>query len=129
MCLLGAAGYLLPTLAGCATAKSSVYKTPINGNTISVPLSLFESANLQIVRPAGWYYDIAVHKQEDGSYTALLMKCTHMDNQLTITGSGFNCSLHGSVFNKDGAVQKGPAERALQHYQTSIQSNQLIITI
>lgn len=129
LCLLGAAGYLLPTLSSCATSKSSVYKTALNGNNITIPLSLFDQTNIQIVRPTGWFYDIAVHKKEDGTFAALLMKCTHMDNQLVLTGSGFSCSLHGSTFSKEGVVQKGPAEHPLQHYTTTIQANQLIITI
>lgn len=129
LCLLGAAGYLLPTLTSCATSKTSVYKATITGNTIAIPLSLFDTSNLQIVRPKGWMYDLAVHKKEDGSFDALLMKCTHMDNQLNVTGSGFSCSLHGSTFDKQGNVQKGPAEHPLQQYQTKIETNQIIITV
>ena len=94
-----------------------------------MPLSLFEEGNLKFVRIKHWFYDIAVHKEEDQAYTAILMKCTHMDNQLNITGDGFRCSLHGSEFGKQGEVIKGPAERALKTYETTIVNENLVIKI
>jgi len=102
-CLLGAAGFLLPQLAGCSPALP-VYKTPVKNSRLELPLTLFEKSSLQLVRPEGWYYDIAVQKQENG-YTALLMKCTHQDNQLSAGSGGFDCSLHGSRFDKAGIVR------------------------
>jgi len=94
-----------------------------------VPLNLFEKNALQIVRPAGWYYDVAVQKNDDNSYTALLLQCTHQENQLTVTGTGYHCSLHGSDFDKQGNVRKGPAEQSLHHFETSVDNNVLNIHI
>jgi len=94
-----------------------------------MPANLFDKTATQIVRPAGWYYDIAVEKTADNTYKALLMQCTHQDNQLTLTGTGFNCSLHGSQFDKDGKVKKGPAEDALTQYKAYINNGQLIIEV
>jgi len=88
-----------------------------------VPLNLFEKSSLQIVRPAGWYYDVAVQKNADNLYTALLLQCTHQQNQLTPTGTGYHCSLHGSDFDKQGNVRKGPAEEPLHHFKTSVNNN------
>lgn len=130
LCLLGVAGLALPQmLSSCNTTKSSVYKTAIDKNKVSIPLALFAESTVQLVRPEGWYYDIAVEKHEDGTYAALLMKCTHMDNQLDVSSSGFSCSMHGSLFDKDGQVKKGPAERPLKHYRTETQEGNLIIYI
>lgn len=127
-CLLGAAGFMLPQLIGCSPAMA-VYKTTVKNNQVEMPLTLFEKSNLQFVRPAGWYYDIAVQKKEDNTYAAILMKCTHQENQLTKTGNGFQCSLHGSQFDATGKVRKGPAEKPLKTYTTSIEQNNLIISI
>jgi Rieske Fe-S protein len=127
-CLLGAAGMLLPMLDSCGTVqKTTVFKTEAKGNMIEVPLSLFEKGNTQFVRAKGQYYDIAVQQHEDKSYTALLMRCTHMDNQLTATGGGYHCNLHGSEFDKDGNVKKGPAEHPLLHYTVTVEKDNLII--
>jgi len=130
VCVLGAAGFVLPQLTGCGTTtKLSVYKTSVVNKQIQVPVTMFDANALQIVRPAGWYYDIAVEKSADNTYRALLMQCTHQDNQLTATGTGFSCSLHGSQFDKAGNVRKGPAEDPLTQYKTSISNGQLIIEV
>ena len=128
VCLLGAAGYSILQLESCAST-SSVYKTAITDGNLNVPLTLFDKSALQIVRPNGWYYDVAVQKNTDDSYTALLLQCTHQENQLRPTGNGYHCSLHGSDFDKQGNVKKGPAEKSLQHFETSVNNNTLNIHI
>jgi Rieske Fe-S protein len=128
ICLLGAAGFSLTQLVSCSPT-SSVYKTTITNGNLNVPLNLFDKSALQIVRPAGWYYDVAVQKNSDNSYTALLLQCTHQENQLTPTGTGYHCSLHGSDFDKQGNVRKGPAEQPLHHFETSVNDNMLNIHI
>lgn len=127
LCLLGAAGYLMPRLAGCSPAAFQVTKVPVVNNTVSVPVALFAQSPLQIVRPTGTYYDIAVRKKEDGSYHALLLQCTHQENQLHMAGNSYVCNEHGSTFDQEGKVTKGPAEEALTQYTTSINQDALII--
>jgi len=127
-CLLTAAGVALPSLTATAGTKRKVYKTELNDNKqAEIPLALFAESSLQIVRIKHSYYDIAVHKEEDGSYKAMLMKCTHMDNQLNITDSGFLCSQHGSEYDTKGIVTKGPAETPLFIYETNINETTLFI--
>lgn len=128
-CLLIAAGYFLPKLSSCTPAKFATFKTEVINKQIIVPLSAFANANMQLVQPKGWYYNIAVQKKNDNSFSALLLQCTHQENQLTPTSDGFNCSLHGSDFDKNGNVRKGPAEQHLQEYKTSVIDNNLIIQI
>ncbi|HEY2722160.1 MAG TPA: Rieske (2Fe-2S) protein [Chitinophagaceae bacterium] len=125
-CLLMAAGYLLPTMASC-TPKYSVFKTDIIDDKILFPSVKFNQSSLQFVRPKGWYYDIAVEKNKDNTFKALLMQCTHQENQLTADGNGFHCNLHGSQFNKEGKVIKGPAENPLKQFPVSIDRDNLII--
>lgn len=130
VCLLAAAGSVLPSFISYAGHKSKVYKTELNENNQAIiPLALFEENKLQIVRVKKTFYDIAVHQQEDGSYMALLMKCSHMDNQLQATDEGFRCSLHGSEYDAAGVVTKGPAEVSLTKYETIINEGNLLITI
>lgn len=131
ICILGAAGYMLPKLTGCSPAQplASVYKTSVVNKQVLVPVNMFAKSATQIVRPAGWYYDIAVEKRADNTYKALLMQCTHQDNQLNISGTGFTCTLHGSQFDKDGKVKKGPAEDALTEYKAYVNNDQLIIEV
>jgi Rieske Fe-S protein len=127
-CLLVATGFLAPAvLSGCGPGAYQVFSAEIKEDQITVPMENFVKGPLVLVRPKGWYYSIALRKKEDNSYTALLLKCTHQDNQLTADQGGFNCSLHGSAYNKDGRVTKGPAERALKSYLVTTENNQLVI--
>lgn len=125
VCLLATSGYFLSELSACSPAYT-VIKSEIINDSVQMPLNTFAQSSLQFIRPKGWYYDIAVQKKED-HYEAVLMRCTHQNNQLTPTGNGFACSLHGSQFNKDGMVTKGPAENPLKKFSTSVNQDQLII--
>jgi Rieske Fe-S protein len=128
ICLFGAAGFFAVQLPGCSPSYP-IYKADVTDKKITIPLNLFDKSSIQIVRPKNMLYDIAVQKKEDNNYTALLLLCTHQQNQLTITGHGYTCSLHGSQYDKNGDVRKGPAERPLQQFRTSIFNGSLIIQI
>ena len=126
--MLLATGLLLPALSGCGPGAYQVFNaTAADGGKIAVPAETFARGPLVVVRPKGSYYSIALRKKEDNTYSALLLKCTHQDNQLTAASDGFSCSLHGSAFNRDGQVTKGPAERALTAYRVTIETNSIII--
>ena len=129
LCLLGISGVLFAQLPACSPAAFSVVKADITDNKIQLPLELFAKSPFQVVRPNGWYYDIAVTKKSDDTYQALLLQCTHQDNQLTTTGNGYQCSLHGSVFDKEGQVKKGPASKPLDSYSVTIVNEHILISI
>ena len=103
-CLLGAAAMMLPGITGCSPTATNIFKTEIADKKIVVPLQLFETAKLQVVRPKGWLYDIAVQKLDDGNFTALLLQCTivdrlwwgrrcHIQVYIFITGKGGKTGL------------------------------------
>jgi Rieske Fe-S protein len=128
-CLAVSAGMVIGSLSSCATLPA--YKTTIADHKVIVPVDLFANSNFQLIQPKNLYYNIGLRKEADGTYTALLLRCTHADNQLVPSGNGngFTCNLHGSKFNQEGAVTNGPAERGLKRYPTQVVSNQIIINI
>lgn len=128
-CLLSAAAFSMADLLDACGTTMKGFKTMVNNNQVAVPLTLFATSDLQIISPRNYDYEIAVRKNADSTYTALLMRCTHQANQLIPTGNGFVCSLHGSQFDKNGEVKKGPAEKHLQHLATTINDTNLIIHI
>jgi Rieske Fe-S protein len=124
-------GILAPAavLEAAAKGKSKIYKAELtDNNEVIIPAALFAEETLQIVRVKGWDYDMAVQKKEDASYTVLLMRCTHMDNELKQSGEGFSCSLHGSSYDMDGKVTKGPAEKPMEQYHAILKEDNIIIT-
>ena len=127
-CLLGATGMLLPMLESCGTMqKTAVYKTRVKDKKVEVPVALFDKGKIQFIRPQGLGYDVAVQQHEDKTYSALLMRCTHMDNPLSFSGNSYHCSLHGSEFDNTGKVKKGPAEQPLEQYTISIENENIVI--
>lgn len=66
----------------------------------------------------------------DTSFTALTTICTHQ--QCTITGFQnqlYTCPCHGSQFQTNGQVARGPAASPLHSFQTQFAKNQLTITL
>jgi len=127
LCVALGAGMLVPALSSCSS--SPVYKAEVLDGTVSIPLSVFSESDFQIVRPDRRGYDIGVRKQPDGSYQSFALRCTHANNELNYTGSGFVCGLHGSRFDRQGIVTRGPAQRPLQKLPTSISGSNLVILI
>lgn len=127
-CLVGAVSMsMVDFLESCSTVKT--YRAAMNGNAVTVPLNLFDAAPLQVVSPKSYAYEIAVRKLPDNTYEALLLRCTHQHNPLTPTGNGYMCTVHGSQFDKDGNVKKGPADQHLLQLKTEIQQSNLIIHV
>lgn len=66
------------------------------------------------------------------SFAALTSTCTHQGCTLSgYTGGKIVCGSscgHGSEFNADGSVAKGPATSALAKYTVSINGNNLTVT-
>jgi Rieske Fe-S protein len=127
-CLLAGAGFLITDLTACSPS-ANIIKLPIIQNSVQLPLADFAKDSMQIVRPEGWFYDIAVRKTATDQYEALLLECTHQQNQLILHSNGFKCTLHGSQFNLEGQVVKGPAELSLKQFRTSIDQGHLVIQL
>jgi nitrite reductase/ring-hydroxylating ferredoxin subunit len=127
-CLLLGTGFLISELTACGPSFQILH-LPISGNTIRLPLADMAKQSVQMVRPEGWIYDIAIRKTDDGEYEALFLQCTHQKNQVFLEGNGFICPLHGSRYNLDGRVKKGPAEVPLRKFPIHEESGDLIIEL
>jgi Rieske Fe-S protein len=127
-CMLLGAGFLITDLTACSPALR-IMRIPVTDNTLRLPIGVFAKHSMQIVRPEGWVYDIAVRKEADGQYEALFLQCTHQKNQVIADGNGFLCTLHGSRYSLDGQVKKGPAEQALKKFPVLEEAGYLVIQL
>jgi Rieske Fe-S protein len=127
-CLFTGAGFLISDLTACSP-YSKIIQLPITHGTVRIPINSFATESIRLVRPEGWYFDIAVRKTGTDQFDALLLECTHQQNQLIMNSNGYKCNLHGSQFNLNGQVLKGPAERALKKFTTSLDQGQLLIQL
>ena len=58
---------------------------------------------------------------------ALSLSCTHLGCALESTGDGFSCPCHGSQFDHEGKLLKGPAQDNLHHLHIEVREDQTII--
>jgi Rieske Fe-S protein len=54
-------------------------------------------------------------------------KCTHWGCEVKWEKGQYLCPCHGSVFNADGTVAKGPAKRPLEAMEAKIENGQILV--
>ncbi len=66
----------------------------------------------------------------DGSYKALSAKCTHLGCTVSFESrkDDFLCECHGSEFDLNGKVLRGPAARPLPVYLVSIRGDKIYVS-
>jgi cytochrome b6-f complex iron-sulfur subunit len=112
-------------IAGCASLVTHAV-TPVNGTVVLDPTRLPELAKdggALRIQPAGHPEPIYVLRNDAGgkaSYTALSPICTHQGCTVETQGAVLVCPCHGSTYARSGTVLRGPAERALRAYPTSV---------
>lgn len=77
-------------LVHCASAD-----VPVNGALV------FQNERLALLRDASGVY-------------ALSLVCTHLGCTVMVSAGELACPCHGSIFDRQGRVLKGPADRALR---------------
>jgi cytochrome b6-f complex iron-sulfur subunit len=55
----------------------------------------------------------AALRHSSKGYTAVSMKCTHLGCTVDKPGTSFECPCHGSRFDENGKLMRGPATRDL----------------
>ena len=62
---------------------------------------------------------LAVGRDAQGVY-AMSLICPHEGCESDVQGTGVFCACHGSQFDANGAVLRGPAQQPLDHYPVTI---------
>ncbi len=87
--------------------KAAVSATLSKKFNVTLPDTLLEG---EAFIPPG--RNVAVFRDGEGVY-AISTVCTHLGCIVKASGAGFDCPCHGSGFEKDGTVRKGPAPKPL----------------
>lgn len=80
-----------------------------------------------ITKVNGLDYPIVIYRFSDSSYSALLLRCSHQANELSMNGDILSCSAHGSEFDNQGQVIQGPADQALQSFKVSTDQDYIYV--
>ncbi|HEX9079794.1 MAG TPA: Rieske (2Fe-2S) protein [Desulfuromonadaceae bacterium] len=67
--------------------------------------------------------------REKGELYALDLVCTHLGCTLAVTPSGLTCPCHGSRFDREGNVLKGPADRPLKRYAVQVDRDGISVSL
>ena len=126
---LGLTAGVTTGLPGCATVP--VYPATLSAGRIVLKRSELDEAMaakrvVQLSTP-GFDGTILLVKGECGEYRALDATCTHRGCQVRRSGSGMTCPCHGSSYNLDGEVVRGPAQKPLQRYNIEVKAETIEI--
>jgi cytochrome b6-f complex iron-sulfur subunit len=102
-----AAAIGLSVLGMLKLPKAAVSASPAKKFSISLPDTLQEG---EAFIPPG--RNVAVFRDAEGVF-AISTVCTHLGCIVKASANGFDCPCHGSGFEKNGAVRKGPAPKPL----------------
>ena len=112
-------------LAGCS-AGLAVIGAPGCGNPTGTPPTGPVAAGNVSALAAGTLLvmsNVVVARDDSGVY-AMSGVCTHagclLGDGSRMIAAGLTCACHGSAFDGDGNVTRGPALAPLQHYQVTI---------
>jgi Rieske Fe-S protein len=100
-------------LPGCLNPTGSPPSGPVTAGNVSALSvgALLVMSNLVVARDANGVY-------------AMSGVCTHagclMDDSSSTIAAGLNCPCHGSKFDGNGSVTRGPAQTPLQHYAVTV---------
>ena len=101
--------------------KAAVLPSPSKKFRVTLPDTL---APGEALVPPG--RSVAIFRDGEGVY-AISTVCTHLGCIVKPTAAGFECPCHGSRFNSDGSVAKGPAPRALNWLQVTGKGGNLLV--
>lgn len=112
-----------------ATCLGSCKKTETNPVDFTIDLSnssysaLNTNGNFLVTK------GVIIAKTNTGSFIAVAATCTHEGTNVTYQAANnrFHCNNHGANFSSNGAVQNGPANTALQQYNTELTGTTLRI--
>jgi len=72
---------------------------------------------------------ILVRRTSVDSYSAISLECAHLGCTVRVEGPQFRCPCHGSSYDADGSVLRGPADRPLRTFPVRATESEFIIDL
>jgi Rieske Fe-S protein len=127
----GTAAVAAAILPACASLVAR--RVPLVDGVVRLPIrqhpELTEPGGSLRLLPDGWTEPLYVMALDGGTWVAVSSTCTHRGCTVEPEGSGFTCPCHGSEYDRRGLVLKGPAQRNLQQFPTTVRDGELVIDV
>jgi len=116
-------------LGACASLVTRTV-TPIDGalrlSLAHYPELTADGGSLKVL-PKGAQDPIYVLALGNRRYAALLPICTHLGCTVEIEEGRLVCPCHGSNYDREGRVLRGPAERPLSRYRAELTPDDVLV--
>jgi cytochrome b6-f complex iron-sulfur subunit len=117
--------------SGSSLSKiSGTYQSGIVNIDVGSSSPLASAGGVALVSYSGG--NLLVDRPTTDTFNALSAICTHQGcliDSYDSSNKQFVCTCHGSHFSLTGAVEQGPASRALPTYQTSFANSKLTVQL
>ena len=128
---MGLAGLACSELTACAGTPR--YRGVVEGGTLALNRAeidaLLAEHSAIVVEAPGWGEALVLSRSPKQEFSAVGARCTHMGCQVRPGGRFLTCPCHGSTFDLEGRVVRGPAAKPLARYHVSETSNTLNIKV
>jgi Rieske Fe-S protein len=112
----------VPILGACASLAT--HPMPVSGGRVRIALAdhpdLARPGGAIKILPDGMKDPLLVLAVDESTYTTLSTVCTHRGCEVDVQGTQLKCPCHGSTYDREGRVLKGPAERPLARLATTV---------
>ncbi len=125
-CAALAVAPLAASIEGCASASNAVV---LKEGVAELPLSLLNQSGRATVKVEGLANKLLIVQRPDGDYTALELICPHKNGPLKEKEGRLVCEWHGSTFDLEGALLKGPSKSGLKRYPVEKHGGQLRVLL
>jgi Rieske Fe-S protein len=71
---------------------------------------------------------ILITQPSPGVFKGFVARCTHLGCAVVVKSDGIDCPCHGSKFNLDGTVARGPATAPLAASPVTVRDGQIVTT-
>ena len=124
------------TIAGCATygkppAAPAAEPAPTPGTAAAPAAAQVQAIARTADIPVGSGVivdDVVITQPAEGKFNGFSAICTHAGCTVAeVVGASINCPCHGSSFNLDGTVAKGPANRPLDAKDIVVQGDSIAL--
>jgi len=117
----------LPLLAACA--RFNVVYSGVEGTRLTVARESLGDSAFALVEAPGLTFPIYLYRHDSDHYSAVLTRCMHRGCQVEPADGHLVCPCHGSEYDNEGGILKGPTELPLIRYAVSTDAANVYIDL